>query len=88
MGKVIANHRRLKLKGSKEANLTSQKAIWKAREADKIRELYRAIFEFPEKPSEIGLRKKKEIETGWEFLGASRKVNSADRIVRLSDLWF
>ena len=86
MEAVISNHRHVKLKENQEANLITKSAILKAQETNKIRELCRAIFEFPEKPSEIELRKKKEIETECEFLEESKNVNSADQIDQLNAL--
>ena len=80
---VIAHQRHLKLKGNQEENLI-MKSILKSQEANKIRELYRVICEFPEKPSEIELRKKHAIGTEWEFLAESKKVNISDHIDQLS----
>ena len=59
MGEVIANPRRLKLEENIEANLITGGSISKVQETNKILEICRAICEFPEKPSEIELRKKR-----------------------------
>ena len=57
-------------------------------ETKKIRQLYRAICENPEKKSERGLRKKKEIEIEGKLSEESKKLNSADRIDQLAALRF
>ena len=87
-GEVIANQRQLKSKEHQEANIITEKSILKSRETNRIRGLWRVIWEIPEKPIAIELRKKQEIETEWEFLGESKKLNSADQIGQLNDLRF
>ena len=72
MEELSARHRHLKLKGNKEANLIAIGASLKVQEANKIRELYRVIFEITEKAIE-GIRKKQEIEIEWELLGEVRR---------------
>ena len=88
MGEVIADLIHLKWKENQNDHLLNEKAILKAREENKIRELYREICEMPEKPNEIGLRKKREIETEWGSLEESNEVNSAGRIDQLNALRF
>ena len=56
-------------------------------ESNKIRELYRVSFEMMGKKSD-GMGKKQEIETEWELIAESRKVNSADQIDQLGDWRF
>ena len=67
MEEVIATRRQLKLNGNQEAYLITEKAILKVQETNKIRERYRVVCEFPAKPSDAELRKKREIEIECEF---------------------
>ena len=83
---VIANQCHLKLKANKEANLITNEALSEAHGASKIRELYWVIWDVQEKTSGEELRQTQEIETEWELLGASKKVNSADQIDQLNAL--
>ena len=78
----------LKIKRKSRSGPNHGESNSKAQETNNIRELYRAICEFQEKPSETELRKKQGIETEWEFPEESRKVNSADRIDQLNSSRF
>ena len=69
-------------------DIITKESILKAKWANKIRELNRAICEFPGKPREIELRTKKEMELNGEFREESKKANSADRIGQLTALRF
>ena len=72
--------------GNQEFDIIAEQTISKTHGANKIRELYRGIFEIPGKSGEIDLRQKKEIETEWEFLEERKEVNSADKIDQLNAL--
>ena len=54
MGEVISGEFHLRLKENQELNFLTEKSVLKVQETNKIRELFRAIFEFPENPIEIG----------------------------------
>ena len=88
MWEVISDKRQLKLQENQEWGLITEKSILKVGETNKIRGICRVICETPEKPSEIELRRRREIETAWEFLDESMEVNSADQIDQLNALRF
>ena len=88
MGEVISGRCQLKLKENQAARLTTEKEILEAQETNKIRGLFRVICEIPEKPIEIELRKKREIEIEWGPLEEIKEVDSADRIDQLKALRF
>ena len=69
MGELIPPQRRLKLKENHEVDLMDVECFFEMQRSNKIRELIRVICEIPEKDSEGGLRKNKEIEIEWKLFG-------------------
>ena len=53
-----------KLKENKDANAITEVAVLKVEETNRIRELYREIFEIPENPIAIELGMGREIDDG------------------------
>ena len=88
MGELIANQRRLELKGNRELDLTTNNAILEVQETHKIRGLNRAMCEFTEKTSEQELRKEKEMEIEWELFAEREKVNSDVKIDQMAPIRF
>ena len=73
MGELILDQCRLKLKENQDADLITEVAVLKVNEANGIRERYRAIFEIPENPSEIELRKKQKLKMDGKLRGEFKK---------------
>ena len=57
-------------------------------EANKIRELCRALCKIPENEKEKDANKRKEVGKEWQVMGEISEVNSADKIGQLEALRF
>ena len=71
MEELILDQRQLEFKENQDVGPTTELAVLKAQETNKIRELYREICGTAEQPSEIDLGAMQEIENGWEALGGN-----------------
>ena len=67
MGESILDQRRVKLKENQDTGSIDEVAVLKVVETNKIREIYRAICESPEKPSEIESGGSKKLKMNGEI---------------------
>ena len=70
---VIVDICQINSKRKQEARIITDGSTSKAQATDKIRAIFRVICEIPEKPIDIELRKKREMETEWNFWEKVRK---------------
>ena len=59
--------------GNQDVNLITESACLKINEANKIRELYRALSEIPETAKDKELKAKQEVANGWKAIGKFKK---------------